>query len=155
MAEAESPELRFVLCRALAEARRRSGGLEEMPVSDLSLLIASAARLCGVDPAKLPILAGGLHTGTHVEERAKAVNKVMPRRDRKALPHAVDRLREAGELEPWVTAMRATCRRAALLMGGDLAAALGRAQPADPLAADLLGWGIGDDYSTLRTDLGL
>jgi hypothetical protein len=51
--------------------------------------------------------------------------------------------------------MRATSRRAALLMGGDLAAALGRAPPSDPLAADLMAWGIGEDYLTLRKELGL
>src|SRR5204863_7006380 len=121
---------------------------------DFALLIAAGVKAAGGEPGRIvdwPLLRG---VGAKLEERARAVGKELPRKDKKALPAAVAQLDAAADPAAWLVATRATVRRAALLVAGDLATALGAAG-APALEDDLYAWGVSEAHLGLRKDLGL
>ncbi len=150
------------LARALTSARERCGPLLDQPDDDLGLTFAAAVRVGGADPARVPALAAYAgHRG--LDERARALGKAITRRGKKGLPAALARLGDVTELAPFLLAVRATAGRAALLVAGDVPAALDAANGDrriqdprhDPLALDLLVYAVSEDLLTLRRELGL
>jgi hypothetical protein len=156
VARADTLEARNALVRAAADVKLRSGGLDEMKPADLASWFAAAIRVAGADVGRVPSLAG--LPQSRVEERAKVLGKSMSRKDRsKALPAAVARIDVLADVGAFHVAARATARRIALLVVGDLHAALapfGRSA-GDPVAADLLAFGLGEDILRLRKELRL
>lgn len=160
VARAADAPTRFALGRALALARENTGTLAEMRPDELTGILAAAAHLAGV--RSLPSVLQGALSERELDERARALSKAMPRRDRKNLPLLASRFDELGDPVTFRRASLCTGARAGLLAGGDLAAALavldvgrgGRAIADDPIALDLLSWSVGDDYATLRATVG-
>ena len=153
VARAETPEARLALGLVLAAARQRLGPLEDMNPDDLRLTVAAAIKLGGGDPARM---ASTLPPAVlaKLDERVRMLGKGS-RRDRKLLAAAAPRLRGDESLVDWAAAMRATVRRAALLLVGDVETVAARLPPGSPVIADLLAWGVGDPHLHLRSELGL
>jgi tetratricopeptide (TPR) repeat protein len=163
VAKGAGAEARLALARAVAYARTRGGPLEDLPPAEVTLYLAAALKSAGVDPGRLFMV--GAIPGPKLDERARAVAKSMSRKDKKALQAIVERLPPGGQslnVDGWRIGARATAYRAALLVGGDvhtaaLAAGGGRGGTlaADPVAVDLIAWGVGEACLSLRHDLGL
>jgi tetratricopeptide (TPR) repeat protein len=157
VARGESLEARTALARTLASARLRSGPVEDAPLGEVAVILAAGVRAAGGDPARVAAIAPHiLGQAAKIEERARAVTKVLSRKDRKTLTGLLDRLAAPADLVAWQAALRATLRRVALLVGGDLPLALasvGSTRSGE--AADLIIFGVGETYLNLRKDLGL
>jgi len=160
VARGETLEARALLGRTMAAARLRSAPIEDMGVYDLALLIAAGIKVAGADPLRVLQLATPLvGHAPRLEERARAVAKTLGRKDRKTLAGIPDRL-AAVDLGAWIAAVRATHRRAALLVCGDVPIALRRGEGAppagaDPVALDVVAWSVSESCLYLRKDLGL
>jgi hypothetical protein len=160
VARAETPEARALLGRTLATARLRAAPVEDMGPLDLALLVAAGLRAAGADPQRVPALAP-LIAGhaPRLDERGRALAKTLGRKDRKTLAAVADRI-GAVDLGAWIVAVRSTHRRGALLVSGDVPTVLRRdagAPPAaaDPVALDVISWGVSEGFLYLRKDLGL
>ena len=156
VAKAETLDARNSLVRAVVAIKLRLGGLDDMKPPDLASWFAAAMRVANADLNRVPSLAG--LPQSRVDERTKVLGKSMSRKDKgKNLPAAVARLDVLADVGTFHAGARATSRRIALLVVGDLFAALapfGRSA-GDPVAADLLSFGLGEDILRLRKDLGL
>jgi cellulose synthase operon protein C len=166
--------MRFRLGRALALLRDRTMLVAALPPEELTVLFAAAARAGGSDVAyQVPAAL--------VEERAKLMNKLMARSERKGLAVLAGRIgRELEEPRDFRTGMEISVARAGLLAAGDLQAALAeltpgieapsarRSRSTDELVArfnsaaenltarlDLLSFATSADHLALRGELGL
>jgi tetratricopeptide (TPR) repeat protein len=165
VAEARTPRARFLLYQTLGSAAFGASGL---PASAAELVhwLAAAVLLAGGDPSQVRALAQShdeaTKSGRH-EEYAKALGKGLSRKDRKALPSLTARLSDVAEVASWLAAMQVGILRLALLLSGDLRAALaiGRgAQSAadvagDQVATELLVWATSEEHLALKRELGL
>jgi tetratricopeptide (TPR) repeat protein len=155
VARAETLEARALLGRTLAAARLRSAPLEDFGAVDLAILLAAGLRVAGADPARSPALAERVSgQAARVEERVRLLSRTLGRKEKKALAAVAERL-GAADLDAWITAVRATHRRGGLLLSGDVPLVLGRIEPADPLARDLVGYALAEPTLELRKELGL
>ena len=158
VARGESLEARALLGRTLAAARLKSGPVEDFQPADLAVLLAAGLRVAGIDPLRSPVLAERLGGQAHrLDERVKLLGRTLGRKEKKILASLDGRLGGA-DLGVFIAAVRATHRRAALLLAGDLPTALGRADSAEPpnaLARDVAAWGVAEATLSLRKDLGL
>jgi tetratricopeptide (TPR) repeat protein len=151
-AERLAPRLRFRLARKLALLRDRLGPLELVDDEELNLFFAAVARV-----AELPRPASVKASDAKLEERAKAVNKAMGRKERKAIGALGGRFAGLPAPVEWKRAVLDGAARAALVIGGDLAAALAELGLSfgDPAANALTQFALSDEYATLRRELGL
>src|SRR5262249_3368523 len=122
--------------------------------------VAAGVRGAGAAPRRvLPLAAPLVGHAPRLEEKARAVAKTLGRKDRKTLAGIADRL-TAVDLGAWIAAVRATHRRAALLVCGDAPIALRRGEGtppagAGPAALDVVAWSVSESCLFLRKDLGL
>src|SRR5262249_13561779 len=140
----ETADARLALALALAAARQRLGPLDEMSGEDLRVTVAAAVKTAGGDPARL-MAALGTGAAAKLGARPRGVAQAS-RKDRKQLAAAVARLRGDEAIEEWAAAMRATVRRAALLLVGDVEIVAAKLPPGGPVVADLLAWAVGDPH---------
>jgi tetratricopeptide (TPR) repeat protein len=160
VARGESLEARALLGRTMAAARLRTAPVEDLAPVDLALLVAAGVKAAGGDPLRPPALAGLLAgQAARLDESARTAARTIGRRDRKALAGVAERL---GGADPgaWIAAVRATHRRAALLVCGDLPIVLRRGEgmpptASDPVALDVIAWAVSESCLQLRKDLGL
>ena len=153
VARADTPDARLALVLALASARQRLGPLDEMSPEDVRVTVAAAVKTAGGDPARY-LAPLGPGAAAKVEPRMRILGKAS-RKDRKALAAAVARLRGDESVDDWTVAMRATVRRAALLLLGDVDLAIAKLPPGSPVVADILSWSVGEPHLHLRSELGL
>jgi tetratricopeptide (TPR) repeat protein len=111
------PEQRFLLARAVARVRARSGLATRLDARALGELIAAAVRQV------TPNYEG---TGRPSEGLVKAVARALPRRLRKSLDEPVRALVPQGpqDVASWQAALAATADRVGLLLATDLPSAL-------------------------------
>ena len=128
------PQQRFLLARAAARVRARSGLATRVGASDLGELIAAAVRLV------VPDYAG---TGRPPDALVKTVGRALPRKVRRALDGPARALAQAGrqDVAAWQAALAATADRAGLLFATDVPAALALALRSEgaraPAASDV------------------
>src|SRR5262249_60339187 len=91
-------------------------------------------------------------TGPRLDERVRLLGRTLGRKEKKALAGLEVRLGPIA-LAGWIVAVRAPHRRAALLFAGDLPTVLGRVDPADAVARDVVAWGISETSLGLRREL--
>jgi hypothetical protein len=152
VARGEGLAARARLGRVLAAAKLKAGPLVDRDVDALVLDAAAAVRLGGLDPGKLPALAAAT-ASRHLDEHTRLLGKALTRRGKKALPGALARLADLDDVTPFWSGMRLCAARTALVVAGDVPAAIdavGR-DLADELAIDA----VGEDLLALRRDLGL
>lgn len=160
MARADKPQALHNLARTLAHVR---------PAYFLRLLLCEPGALDAALDAAL-VVGGfrGRTTGNGAAHHfAQAIDRRLAPASRAHLSSivgAIDDTRQSMNVQRWGESVDATCRRVALLIGGDLAtaiAALGREMPhaaRRPLQerlADLLVYSISHEHAALRADLGL
>jgi hypothetical protein len=92
-----------------------------------------------------------------VDERAKAVNKAMSRKERKAMQAIGARFATLPDPGEWKRAVLEGAARTALVVGGDLAAALAELGWAfgDGRATALVQFALSDEFQRLRREMGL
>jgi tetratricopeptide (TPR) repeat protein len=112
------PEQRFLLARAAARLRARSGLTTRLDPSALGELLAAAVRQV------VPSYDG---TGQPSDALVKAVGRALPRRVRKALDEPARAVALAGsqDVAAWQVGLAATADRVGLLFAGDVPSALG------------------------------
>jgi tetratricopeptide (TPR) repeat protein len=152
-AERLQPRLRFRVARKLALLRDRLGPVADLDEEELSIFFAACAKVAEV--ARPPSLA--VPSEAKVEERAKQVAKALGRKERKALQAIGARFASLPTVGEWKRAVLDGASRAALVVGGDLAAALAELGLAftDPRAGALVRFAVSDEYFALRRDMGL
>ena len=146
--------LRFILGRAMATAWSRSHFLELLDPEQVELLLLAVVEL------HVRGNAARLGRGQQVEELAKAVNKAVPRKVRKRLEEPV---RSAAVAPPvsadlWIAAAARSAARAALLVSGDVGAALEQLVEegaSKQEQSDLLRFAVGPHLYEARHRLGL
>lgn len=150
-----SPVHRFRAARALALVRDRLGVVEELDAEELAVLFAASARVAEVSPPAVVRAA----PEARVEERARALGKALDRKQKRALAAIGPRFAELPLTGVWKRAISDGATRAALAVGGDLGAALTalgiKSVADDERARALLTFVLGEDYATLRRELGL
>ena len=150
-----SPERRFRAARALTLVRDRLGIVEELDAEELAVFFAACARVAEVPPPMVVRAA----PDARVEERARALGKALGRNEKKALKAIGPRFAELPMTGVWKRAISDGATRAALTVGGDLGAALAALGIAsvgsDERGRALLVFVLGEDYATLRRELGL
>ncbi len=111
------PEQRFLLARAAARLRARSGLATRLSAPALGELLAAAVR---------QVVPGYDGTGRPSDTLVKAVGRALPRRLRKALDEPARALALAGpqDVAAWQTALAATADRVGLLFAADVPSAL-------------------------------
>ncbi len=114
------PQLVYLLAVPLAHVSRETHPLLRIPEEEVPLLLAAAAR------AAAPSFGGGVASETDLDARARALQKAVPRRDRRRLEEAAARYAASppANVAAWARAMRRTAARAALLVCDDLGSAL-------------------------------
>lgn len=162
IARGEGAAARFVLGRAMAQARLGTGALSELRQEEAVLLLAAAVHIAGVPamPASLADAAAADPGG--MDERVRALQKHMGRRDRRQLARLVEQM---GAIEPvvWRDAALRTAARAGLLLAGDVRGPIevldlgrgGSKATGDRAVLDLLVWMVSEDHLWLRRHLGL
>ncbi|HEX9288681.1 MAG TPA: hypothetical protein VF904_04070, partial [Anaeromyxobacteraceae bacterium] len=112
------PEQRFLLARAAARLRARSGLAARLEPGALGDLMGAVVRQVEPDSAAL---------GNPSDALVRAVARALPRRIRKALDEPVRALVRAGpqDVAGWRAALGATADRVGLLLAADVPAALG------------------------------
>ena len=160
VARGEGPAARFMLGRAVAQARLGIGALPELGQEETVLLLAAAVQIAGVSamPAALAEAAGA----SGMDERVRGLQKHMGRRDRRQLARLVEQM---SDVEPavWRHAALCTAARAGLLLAGDVRGPFdvldlgrgGTAVTGSRAALDLLVWMVSEDHLWLRRHLGL
>jgi len=173
---AGAPE-RFLLGRAFAMARDRSGTLADLRGDDLVMTLAAAVEL-----AEAPVPAQSLFARVRdaepaaFAERRKALGKQLSRKARKTLAALAGQVAavaaadadapadaETTSIGRWARGLLATASRVGVVVAGDLDAALeildvgrgGRSVADDPWGLDLLSWSVGDGHMAMRQQLGL
>jgi tetratricopeptide (TPR) repeat protein len=145
---------RFRLAYKMTLLRERLGAFERLDAEEIAVLYAALAKVAEL-PA--PAAARGA-SDAKVEERARQLGKLIGRKEKKALQALGPRLGELPAPAALRRAVLAGAARAALVVGGDLAAALAE------LNADLHDGGIGqelvvfantEDFQSLRREMGL
>lgn len=163
VAKAETAFTRFLLGRALAQVRTRTGTLAQLRDDEVMMLFAAAARVANVTPPPSSVAAITSADGAAVADRAKALNKQLGRRERKNMQLLTSRFSELSDPLAWRQAVIGTSARAGLLFGGDISVALdimdvgrgGRSLKDDKAGLELLAWAVGDAHRTLRKQLSL
>jgi DNA-binding SARP family transcriptional activator len=160
MAHAGKPQALHNLARTIAHVR---------PAYFLRLLLCEPGALDAALDAALQVggFRGRLTGNAAAHHFAQAIDRRLTPSSRAHLSSivgAIDDKRASMNVQRWGESVDATCRRVALLIGGDLPtaiAALGREQPhaaRRPLQerlADLLVHSCSDEHAALRADLGL
>lgn len=148
-----SPATRFRVARRIALMRDRLGPLETIDDDEVAIFFAACAKVAELP--RPPVLAA-LHEAK-VEERSRALGKAIGRKDRKALQAIGARLATLPPPGEWRRAMLEGAARAALVVGGDLPAALGELSltPRDRQAQALVAFAISEEFRLLRRELGL
>jgi DNA-binding SARP family transcriptional activator len=160
VARATKPQVVHNLARTLAHVR---------PAYFLRLLLCEPGALDAVLDAALMVggFRGRLTGNAAAHHFSQAIDRRLTPASRAHLSSivgAIEDSRSSMSVQRWGESVDATCRRVALLLGGDLAtaiAALGREQPhaaRRPLQerlADLLVHSCSDEHAELRADLGL
>jgi hypothetical protein len=152
-AERLSPRMRFRLTRKLTLLRDRSGPLEQVDDEELHLFFAACAKVAEVSrPSVLKVTSEG-----RVDERAKAINKAMSRKERKTLQAIGSRFAILPDPGEWRRSLLEGAARAALVVGGDLVAALSELGLTfgEGRAAALVQFALSDEYQRLRREMGL
>jgi tetratricopeptide (TPR) repeat protein len=160
VAGAKGTKSRFLLGRALAQLRDRSGSLADLREDEVGLYFAAAAEVAGVSS---PAVLDGVATRDKISARAKTLAKHLGRKDKKNLALASSRFSELVDPALWRRALLATGNRAGLLVSGDIEATFdmldlgvgGRTVADDPGALELLAWAVSGQHMTLRRKLGL
>lgn len=116
---------RFRLGRALALLHDRTASLEALTLGQIQLIIGGAIHLVNSE-----VVAGGALA--EVRESAKALQRVLSRKARRALPLAVNRLLQEGaalDIDGWRRGALLTADKAALLACGDIVVAMQQTVP--------------------------
>lgn len=116
---------RFRLGRALALLHDRTASLEALTLDQIQILIGGAINL--VNPE---VVVGG--AAAEVREYAKALQRVLSRKARRALPLAVNQLLQEGadlDIDGWRRGALLTADKAALLACGDIVVAMQQTVP--------------------------
>jgi hypothetical protein len=87
-----------------------------------------------------------------LEERARQLGRTLGRKEKKILA-ALDGKLGALDVAGWIAAVRATHRRAGLILAGDLPTVLGRVDAGDAVARDMVAWSVAEASLTLRREL--
>jgi len=147
------PRLRFRLARKLALLRERLGPVELVDDDELTTFFAACAKVAEV--ARPPALRPS--SEPRVDERAKAIGKALGRKERKALQSIGARFSVLPDPGEWRRAVLDGAARAALVVGGDLPAALAElGLPfTDARGQVLTRFALSDEYLALRRELGL
>jgi hypothetical protein len=149
-----SPALRFRVAQKAALMRDGLGPVERIDDDELALFFAACARVAELPTP--PVLAA--LPAAKVEERSRALGKAMGRKDRKAIQAIGARVATLPPPAEWRQAVLEGAARAAVAVGGDLAAAfgeLGLTLARDRLAQSLTTFAVSDDFRVLRRDMGL
>lgn len=163
VARLETNGARFLLGRAVAQLRDRTGTLAELRPDELTMFFAAAAGIAGVNPAPPALAAIAADAPAAVDQRHKQLSKHLGRREKKNLALVAGRFSEIGDPLAWREAAISTASRAGLLLSGDVAVALdvldvgrgGRSLVDEQPVLDLLAWAAGDAHLALRKALGL
>jgi tetratricopeptide (TPR) repeat protein len=140
---------RFHVGRALALLRDRAIMLDWMNADDLASLFECAAVIAGVSPAS---------GGAPPEAMLRTVNRVMSRKDKKALLLQASRFGfEPMDAAHWKRAVLRTADRLGLVLCGDVAVAarIARAGDTGGRVADLLRFALSETYPLLRREGGM
>ncbi|MSP62121.1 MAG: tetratricopeptide repeat protein, partial [Myxococcales bacterium] len=142
---------RFRVARKVVLMRERLGPLETAEVADLDLFFAGCARIAGAT------LAGPPRAQARVEERAKAIGKIIDRKTKKALQSHAPRFAAVGDVGAWRSAVLHGATRLGLAVAGDLGAALSELKIAlrSDEGQDLVRFIVSEEFATLRRDLGM
>jgi len=149
-----SPARRFRAARTLTLVRERLGPVELLSGDDLAALFAAAARV-----AELPVPHSVRSApDVKVEERLRALGKLVGRKEKKALQNIGPRFAELPAPALWRAAVLDGAARVGLVIGGDLGAAMSELkldarQPG--LGRDLVLFAMTQDFLSLRRELGL
>jgi tetratricopeptide (TPR) repeat protein len=145
---------RFRLARALTLYRDRATALETIDDEELTVFFAACAK---VAEAPLPRALESA-SPSKVEERAKALGKILGRKERKALGQLGPQLSFLPTPAQFRAALLEGAARTGLVISGDLGAALGELRLSfgrDPQATSLVVFALSDVYLSLRRELGL
>jgi hypothetical protein len=145
--------LRFRVAHKLVLLRDRLGPLERLEDEELALFFAACARVAEVGLP--PVLQ---HVQSRADEKAKTVGKILGRKERKALAALGPRFFEMPEPNAWRTAILDGATRLALVVAGDLSAALRELGPSavrDGRARALTDFALSSEYLALRRSMGL
>ena len=151
-AERLTPAARFRVARGAVLLRDRIGPLDSIEPAELELFFAACARVAGTSlavPSRPP--------EAKIEERARAIGKVLDRKERKALGALAPRFDEVTDPAAWRRAVRLAAAGAGLAVCGDLGAAL--AELGADLDSDegraLARLAVSEELAALRRELGL
>jgi Tfp pilus assembly protein PilF len=156
-----TPAVRFGLGRALAHLHEGTAGVAELAATELVAALAAAARLAELELP--PVLAGLRLEAAELAERARWLNKHLPRRERKQLSGQAPLFAQLDNPAAWRTAVRYSGARAGLLFAGDLQIALdlldlgrgGRSLLDDRPALEFLAWAASPEHLALRARAGV
>jgi tetratricopeptide (TPR) repeat protein len=143
--------LRFRLARKLVLFRDGLGPLERIDDDELAVFFAACVR---VGEAQLPSTLRHAD-GAKVEERAKALGKAMARKDRKALAAIGARFADLPVPGVWRRSIYDGATRAAMVVTGDLAAAMTELNLAPLELRELTLFALSEEYQILRREMGL
>ncbi len=147
------PALRFRLAREAMLLRNRLGPLEKLDDEELALFFAACAKVAEVPrPASVRV-----PSEAKLEERARAVNKALGRRERKLLTALGARWSDLPEPASWRRQILDGATRFALVVAGDLGATLSvlELEAKDARARTLINFALSDEYLALRREMGL
>ncbi|MES1209582.1 MAG: tetratricopeptide repeat protein, partial [Pseudomonadota bacterium] len=155
---------RFRVGRALSLLRDRAAVFDRMGAAEVTALLTAAAVVAGAAASGAPAVLKG------VEERARVLAKAMSRKDRKALELEASRFGfEPIDAALFRQSVLTGADRFGLLLAGDAAVAVrhagqtgadaaGSPPPAallaNPRAAELIRFALGEDYLMLRQAIG-
>jgi cellulose synthase operon protein C len=151
---AKVPELHFAMGRALAEILSRSLYLQVLQHRTMEILLAAVVELFE--------RGFGAYLGQprEVEELSKAVGRLMPRKQRKAVEEVAHQYAASphGAIETWANAAQRSAERAGLLLSGDVGSALSvmsAGKGGQKAQTELLRFAIGPHLYEARRRLGL
>jgi len=152
-AERLTPRLRFRLGRKLALLRERLSPVGRADDDEMNVFFAACAKVAELSrpPSVQPA------DEARVDERAKALARPLGRKERKAMTALGARVALLPSPSEWRRAVLDGAARAALVVGGDLAAALAELSLpfTDPRALALIAFALSDELASLRRELGL
>jgi hypothetical protein len=140
------------VARKVALMREGMGPLDGIQPGDLELYFAACARVAGV-----AWTAPSRPAEARVEERAKAIGKILDRKVKKTLAGMAARFAAIGDLGPWRRAHLDAAARIGLVVAGDLGAALGELKLTIGSAEGgaLARFAVSEEMAALRRELGL